>query len=216
MSPRHCGPPWGHLTSFQVGLRSSGTTRVLLGTPAGGDRRDGGGMSGWGHGGTGGWLALSPCVEMASAVPRCGWHHPVTRGCHPGAPGWPMPSCDTAMDDAIPSQRDGHRGVPPSVPSSTSEAGRHVHAGPGAGGPGDVGAGHQQPQHGCVPMPLCHQDAVTPEPGCVPEWHHGGRGGGTGTGQGHCCWLGLVGVTVCPCHRVLMSLCPHVPVSPYL
>jgi len=169
----------------------------------------GGDMSGWVHQGGDGKAGTVPRCPLAWPAPLCHTRMPSR---HPGAPGWPTPPRPAAMADAIPS----HRCVPSLVPNPTSEAGRHVHARPGAGGPGDVGAGHQQLQHGHVPLPPCHRGALTKElprvPERVPEWHGGGRGAGTlllsGLGGCH-------RVTACPCYRVPMSLCPHVPVSPF-
>lgn len=85
----------------------------------------------------------------------------------PGVAGTMMPPPCTTMADAT-------MGCPPLVPSGTSEASRHVYTRPRAGGPRDVGTGHQQPQHGHVPsatMPpsCCHQGVVTTVLGCVPE-----------------------------------------------
>lgn len=215
VSPCHHGPPWGHLTSFQVGLRSSGTTRVLLGTPGGGDTggrvvaRQGGDIGvqgeGWHCPHARGWPTLIPGVagtipshEDATPVHQDGRCHLVTRR-------WPVPCGPMGTATAV---------SPPLVPSGTSEAGRHVHAGPGAGGPRDVGTGHQQPQHGRVPRPPRHGGAVTEE---LPPRRWDAFQNGTVGGTLLLAWLGgCHRVTACLCHRVPMPPCPHVTGCPYL
>lgn len=65
MSLCHHGSPRGHLTSFQVRLRSSGTTRVLLGTPV------------WGQEG---WWHLRLGTLGCQGKPGTGHMHPVAQG----------------------------------------------------------------------------------------------------------------------------------------
>jgi len=205
VSPCHRGPPWGHLTSFQAGLFSSGTTRVLLGTPGRGQEVtcQGGDIKG-----VTGRLALSP------GVPWRGRHRCVTRGCHPVTlvrpdgrrhlvpRRWPMPSRPTAVS-------------PPLSPTLPLKRADTCTPGPEPVAPGMWALATSSCS---MAMSPCHRATE----GLSPRSCHGFRNAfqnGTGGGgeRGHCCCLGSVGVTVSPrapvtgypCPCVPMSLCPH-------